>query len=240
MKQFRIALAWICIGACSFGLALTPEKSARADIFGGDLALLTELIAKAVEQIQQLQSILNATGQATSILEDMNRGVREVLRLADTAHIPLPPEVYQQANTLDSATRLSHEVFGELPGTAPKYGVMQYQSGTEALYLSEDALDYSSFLDKQGESVKQSAVVANQSAATRLTAETLGVLLHAVSHSNRLEAKSLEISATQRLQDSQRENARYESFVNTHQSIEDDLRGCNAPDLNAFDAGATR
>jgi hypothetical protein len=62
----------------------------------------------------------------------------------------------------------------------------------------------------------------------------LGVVLEGISHTNRLQAKSLEISATNRLESSQHDSARFESFVDTHVSIEEDLRACDAPDLNSF------
>lgn len=232
-------LTWICIGSIVLCSTLLIRTQDAYCMFGEDIPFLIQIITQAIAQVQELRSIIGSAQETVSVLEDMNRGVKEVLRLADTAHIPLPQQVYMDAKTVEDATRMSHDVYGDTP-VGPRYQQMQYNSGTEALYLSEDAFEYSSFLDKTGESVKRSAVAANQASATRLTAETLGVLLHAVSHSNRLEAKGLEISATQRLQESQRENARYESFLDTQQSIENDFRNSDAPDLNALGAGGAR
>jgi hypothetical protein len=226
---------WISIGVIGFCLALLfPVKETRADMFGGDLPLLSELIVKAVEQIEELNQIISTSRQTAGILQDMNSGVREVLRLANTAHIALPPQVYQQANSIAQASATASMVYGDAPINAPIFTRDHFQSGTEGLFLSQDAFDYSNFLDQTGESVKSSAVVANQSAATRLTAETLGVVVEAVSHSNRLEAKSLEISSTDRLENSQKEAARYDSFIETSNAIENGFRAYDAPDLSVF------
>ena len=229
-------ITWICIACIMIGsIFLAPARQARSDFWGGDLALLSELIVKAVEQIEQLQQVISKAGQTVSILEDMNRGVKEVLRLADTAHVPLPQQVYENARTITRATEESRRIYGEPPGNSSFPAARtHYQSGTEGLFLSQDAFDYSRTLDRNGDRVKQSALSANPSSAARLTAETLGVVVHAISHTNRLQAKSLEISSTDRLEKSQGDAAKYDSFVRTHEALEKGFRSYEVNDLNAF------
>jgi hypothetical protein len=228
-------LSWICIVGLIFGgIVFYPIKEIQADMWGGDIPLLIQIIAKTIEQIEELNQIISTTRQTVGVLEDMNSGIKEVLRLANTAHIPLPPQVYQQANTIAQATETARSIYGDPPMNAPVSTRTHFQSGTEALFLSQDAFDYSTFLDQTGENVKASSIGANQSAATRLTAETLGVVVEAISHTNRLEAKGLEISATDRLENSQKDAANYESFIETNNAIENGFRSYDAPDLNAF------
>jgi Zn-dependent protease with chaperone function len=235
MKKLKNrALTWISISGIIFGSVAYYPRQAKADIWGGDVAVLMQILVQTVQQLAALRNIIVTTQQTVSILEDINRGVKEVLRLADTAHIALPPQVYDQAKKLEEATRTAGQIYGPLSDRSPITQKVHYQSGIEGLFLSQDAFEYSTFLDKIGENVKRSAVVATQSSATRLTAETLGVVLHAISHSNRLQAKSLEISASNRLEESQKESARFESFIDTQNAVEQNLRSCSAPDLNSF------
>jgi hypothetical protein len=98
-------------------------------------------------------------------------------------------------------------------------------------------MDYSSFLDKQGSQVKAASIVASQATATRLSAQTLGVLVHAVSHTNRIEAKQLELNSTKRMEDSAKENAAYEAFVEAHESIEFEMKKRGFSSLNDFSKG---
>lgn len=234
----RKALTWISIAFILFcALFLRPCRLAQADLFGGDVAVLSQILVQTIQQLSTMRSILGQARDTASMLEELNRGVKEALRLADTAHVPLPQQVYDQAKSLDQALETAHQVYGVLPESAPHYDQMQYRSGAEGLFLSEDAFDYSTFLDKQGEKIKSSAVVASQPAATRLTAESLGVLLHAVSHSNRLEAKNLEIISTTRIENSAKDAARFNSFIESHQTLEGDLRGASVSPLNSFGLG---
>lgn len=230
MKRFR---SRIVAAVLAFLIALGPApKPARADLFGGDVAVLVQILAQAIQQVYKLQQIIGAARETVSILEEMNRGVKEVLRLAETAHVPLPPSVYAQAKTIDQAVWEAKRLYGEVDARAPVSTRTQYRSGVEALSISQDAFDYSTFLDDQGERVKRSAVVANQASATRLTAETLGVILHSISHSNRIQAKGLELQSSDRIEDAAKDNARFNSFINTHQHIEDTLKSSSMSSLN--------
>lgn len=217
------------VGTLTFG---TQNIPARADIWGGDVAVLLQILVQSIDQVYRLRMILGKAQETVNLLEDMNRGVKEVLRLAETAHVPIPPSVYAQAKSIDQATNEARQLYGIIGDRSPMYTRSRYRSGVEGLSLSQDAFDYSTFLDAQGESVKRSAVVANQASATRLTAETLGVILHSISHTNRLQAKALEMSSSDRIETTAKDNARFESFVNTHQHIEDSLKDTSMSSLN--------
>ena len=67
-------------------------------------------------------------------------------------------------------------MYGEINEHSPKATQNNYRTGVEGLFLSQDAFDYANFLDEKGNKVKSAALVASQASATRLTAETLGVL----------------------------------------------------------------
>ncbi len=168
------------------------------------------------------------------LLNEMNDGVKQVLLLGETAHAPLPPQTLSEARQIDGATRRASAMYGVLPGDSPFYARSQYQSGVEGLHLSQDAFDYATFLDRQGGQVKSAAVGSSMATATRLTAESLGVLLHAVSHQSRLQAKQLEIQSTQNIEGAAKEEARREGFKEAHDAIERNLRNVDLVPLNSF------
>ncbi len=232
MKTASLKIQYMVIGWFFLFIMSTPLQTVRADLFGGDVVVLSQILTQAIDQVFKLQQIIGKAQQTVSILEDMNRGVKEVLRLSETAHIPIPSGVYAQAKTIDQAVSEARKIYGDLSEKIPSHTRIHYQSGTEGLSLSQDAFDYSTFLDVQGESIKRSAVLANQASATRLTAETLGVLLHAVSQTHRLQAKSLEMASSDRIEHSAQEGARFDSFLNTQQHIENILKEKSISSLN--------
>lgn len=227
-------ITWICIASIAFLATQSYRaKEARAG-WGTEIPFLIKIIAETIRQVQALHAIIVTTRQTVGLLEEMNRGVKEVLRLAQTAHIPLPKQVFEAAKNIDDATNEAKRLYGKLPDGSPIHTRAHFRSGTESLFLSQDAFEYSKFLDGTGERIKSSAIVANQASATRLTAESLGVLLHAVSHSNRIQAKNLEISATNHLAEAAKEGAEFQSFLKTHSAIERGLRNAAFSPLNSF------
>jgi hypothetical protein len=233
----RKFVRWLSIGAIVIsGSLIVKTRPAEALFgFGEDIPFLIQLIGHAVTQIHELSSIIGSTEETASVLDEMNRGIKEVLHLAETAHVPLPPQVYEQAKRIDQAAEAAHRIYGSLPGTAPKYAQDEYQSGIEGLFLSQDAFDYAKFLDDQGRKIKGSAVAANEAAATKLTAESMGVLLQGVDQTNRLQAKGLEINSTHEIQDAAKDGARQQSFLDTHDSIARDFRSNDFTPLTSFD-----
>ena len=228
IRKLKIEL---CISCLSF---LFSQQPAQADLFGGDVVVLTQILAETIIEIGKIEQIIGKTSDTVNILQDMNSGVKEVLRLAETAHVTLPANVYQQARRIDQAANTARDLYGVVSTRSPLLVRNNFRSGTEALSLSEDAFDYSSFLDNQGELIKRSSLTANQRSATRLTAEALGVILQSVNHSNRIQAKALELSSTDKLAESAKEGARYETFENTHQKFSEDLNQGSFSSLNSL------
>lgn len=231
----RTLIRWISIVAVVIAsTVLALQRPARADLFGGDVVVLTQILAQVINQVRQLQEVIGRARETVSILDEMNRGVKEVLRLAETAHVPLPRGVYDQAKAIDQATVEARKLYGTVGDKAPSYTKTQYQSGVESLFLSQDAFEFSRFLDTQGSQITSSSLVASQATATRLTAQSLGVLLHAISHTNRIEAKQLELSSSKQIEDAAKEDAQFSSFVETHDSIEKDMRVPGLSSLNSI------
>jgi hypothetical protein len=231
-------LSWFSIGTIVIcGAFLINGRNAEAT-FGEDIPFLIQIITQTIQEIQELTSIVNAAQNTASVLQEINQGVKEVLRMADTAHVPLPPQVYEQARQISQAAQLAQELYGATSGSSPKYTQYGYQSGVEGLFISQDAFDYSTFLDQQGQKIKSSAVDANEAAATKLTAESMGVLIQGVDQTNRLQAKSLEISSATHIEDSSKENAKLQSFSNTQAAFELDFQNTAFSSLTSFDAAS--
>jgi hypothetical protein len=226
----------ILISSLFFLTAFVPRAS--ADFWGADIPILAQILVQATAQVRTTIQMLGQARDTVSILQEMNRGVKEVLRLADTAHIPLPPQVYENAKKIDQAAETAQRLYGIIGNKSPAYTKSNYKSGVEGLFLSEDAFEYSTFLDDQGNKVKAASIVSSQATATRLTAETLGVLLHAVSHGNRIEAKQLELSSTKRIEDTSKDNANYETFIETQTSIENEMKKNVFSSLNNITSGS--
>lgn len=228
---------WISIGAITYFLAVIGYSKRAYCLFGEEIPFLIQLITHAIHEVHELQTIVGNGRETIGLLQEMNRGVKDVLKLAETAHVTLPPQVYADARQIATATQKVASLYGRVSENAPLYTRTQYRSGVEGLFMSEDAFQYTSDLDLKGTQIKRAAVTSSQATATRLSAESLGVILHAVNHQSRLEAKQLEIQSTHRIEEAAKEDSRFESFQETHEAIHKDMNGAEFFPLNSYGSG---
>ncbi len=71
----------------------SPTRS-RADIFGGDVIVLTQILVQAVQTVVQLRSILSQGKDTLDLLRDVNAGVKSGLDLIRIINPSFNPGVY--------------------------------------------------------------------------------------------------------------------------------------------------
>ncbi len=74
----------LCAVITALGLLLPFPQSAKADLFGGDVMILAQILANAIQQLAQLQEILRSGNDTLGLLQDINRGLNDSLRMAET------------------------------------------------------------------------------------------------------------------------------------------------------------
>ena len=57
---------------------------AKADVFGGDVAVLIQILANALQQLAQLRSIVQNGQDSVQLVRDINRGINDSLNLIHT------------------------------------------------------------------------------------------------------------------------------------------------------------
>lgn len=71
----------------AMGLLLPIQNTARADLFGADVAVLAQILQQTIFQLAELKSILQSGKDTLGLLEDVNRGISDSLHLAETLGI---------------------------------------------------------------------------------------------------------------------------------------------------------
>ena len=106
MKRF---LAAACTVLC---ISLSFSETVSADMFGGDIVVLTQILAQAIAQLAQLKQILQSGNDTLGFLQDVNRGINDSLNLAKTLGIRVDPGLYRDLRGVDDATRAVEDIFG--------------------------------------------------------------------------------------------------------------------------------
>ncbi len=82
MKWMKSKKMFAQISLC---LALfSVSLPARADFWGGDLIYLAQILQQSILQVEQLRTILGNGRDSLNFMKDINQGLRDAMRLANT------------------------------------------------------------------------------------------------------------------------------------------------------------
>jgi len=187
MKKFISVLLVIQIG-------FLPV--AKADLFGGDIAVLVQILANALQQLAQLRNILQNGQDSVNLVRDINRGINDSLNLMRTISPNTNPGLYKDWEKVSDALNKLETIYG----ISIESRDLQVQKDTdqniaEAISLNNSIYKYTKVIDDIGEMIKAQSHSVSPGGAAKLTAQSLGVMLNLQNEMLRTQATGLKLQA---------------------------------------------
>lgn len=197
-----------------------PPESAKADFFGGDIPLLIQIAATTVHQLSQLQDILSKEKDTLGLLRDVNEGMREAMGNLNTINTTMRPGLYSGYKNSQDLLYSLQEIYGKVPRTSEaKLQTAQDQSVSEAITLHNQAFQYADQVDPEAEQIKDYAKGVSPAGAGRLTAQSLGVLIHVSNQILRTNAAMLKILSENLALQNRHEKLNSEQFNTQYEGL---------------------
>ncbi|MBL7555112.1 MAG: hypothetical protein JNM24_04755 [Bdellovibrionaceae bacterium] len=176
-------------------LTISPLQS-RASIFGEETAVLLQILANAVTQLAQLRSILKEGQDSLNLMRDINRGINDSLAMAETLGIHLDPRLYGELKKYQDIMGKIESVYGAVVDS-PLAEVQRNsdQAVVEAVSFNNTVYEYTEKLDQIGEEIKKYSHEVSPGGAAKLTAQSLGVMIHVMNQQLRAQATGLKLQA---------------------------------------------
>jgi hypothetical protein len=175
---------------------LSAPRPAKADLFGGDVAVLVQILANAIQQLAQLKNILDTGRDNLDLIREINRGINDSLGLAQTIYPDIDPGIYNDWQKVSDAINKLQQIYGIIPANSNQriYSDTDTQVA-EAVALNNSIYEYTKEIDEIGEAVKSYSHQVSPGGAQKLTAQTLGVMLHVLNQNLRAQATGLKLQA---------------------------------------------
>lgn len=172
------------------------STQSRADLFGADVAVLTQILAQAIAQLQQLKMILKDGQDSLNLMRDVNAGIFETLQVLESVSKHTDPGLYGDLKNVDEVARKVRELYGIVTDSPLRDSqTTTDQTIAEAIEFNNDTYKYSKDLDVIGEQIKAFADQASPGRAQKLTAQSLGVVIHVMNQQLRAQATGLKLQA---------------------------------------------
>jgi len=177
-------------------LAMLIAQPARADIFGGDVAVLIQILAEAIQTVTQLRSILENGTDTLDLLRDVNSGVKSGLDLIHVINPQFNPGVYGDLKSPDAVLHAIQDVYGSVPqGMDQDLMNSQDQSVAETISMNRNLYDYADEVDREKDRILFHAQVVSPQGAGKLQNQALGVLIGVTTQLLRTQSQMLKLLA---------------------------------------------
>lgn len=177
-------------------LLISFSHPAKADMWGGDLVYLAQILANTIKQLVELKSIVETSRNQLDLLREINRGINDSLRLAQTIDPNINPGIYKDWQNVDDALQKLQTIYGIVTNSTESTIYRNTdQQVAEAVNLNNDIYKYAANIDELGEVIKNYSHEVSPGGAQKLTAQTLGVMLQVMNQSLRTQATGLKLQA---------------------------------------------
>lgn len=162
--------------AVSF-LMLFPTPS-RADLFGGDVAVLVQILANALQQLAQLRNILSNGKDTLGLMRDLNRGIREGLAVIQMVNPKFNPGLYGSLESAERVMAAINDLYGAIPSTMEaRLQEAQDRSASENIAMNGTLFRFADQADEESKRIIAHAQEVNPGGAAKLTAQSVAILI---------------------------------------------------------------
>lgn len=162
----------------------------------GEVFVLIKILSNAIVQLGQLRGILGTQHDTLSFLREINRGINDSLQLATTIRAGINPGLYGGYTSADQALQEILSIYGGVPASKNEQPQKDMdQSIAEVLTLHQAVHAYTNQVDAVGEQIKAYSHAVSPGGAQKLTAQSLGVVLHVLNESLRTQSTGMKLQA---------------------------------------------
>jgi len=214
----------IITGSCLLSMFMFSPSVAKADMFGGDVLVLAQILAQAIEQLAQLKSILSNGEDTLDLLRSINDGINDSLSMARTLGIKIDPGLYGGIRETGDALGVVENVFGHTVDSP----LSQVQKNTdqtvaEAISFNNELFEYTKNLDQVGEEIKTYSHSTSPGGAAKLTAQSVGVLIHVMDQQVRATGLGLKLQAQSLAIQNKKDKDETEQYLAQGQVLKDHM-----------------
>ncbi len=205
---------------------LMLPKPAKADLFGGDVAVLLKILAQSIQQLYELRQILSTGKDTLTLMRDINRGIKDGLRIIQIFNPKFNPGLYGSLETAEQVQRAIEDLYGVIPQTS-EYRLQEAQdrSVSESIAMNGTLFQYADSVDEETRRIINHSQSTNPQGAAKLTNQSLAVLIGVTTQVLRTNSMMLKMMGQNMALSNRKEKLQAQQFKTQYEGISDALGG---------------
>lgn len=221
MKILKKALVSVLIIA-----TLNVPKPAKADLWGGDVVVLTQILANAIQQLIQLRQILSTGSDTLDLMRDINRGIREGLSVIHMMNPKFNPGLYGNLDTAERVLGVITDLYGKIPQTnEARLQQAQDQSVAESIAMNGTLFRFADQADEESKRIIEHSQAVNPQGAQKLTAQSVAVLIGVTTQVLRTNSMMLKMMGENMALNNRKGKLQAEQFKSQYEGLSTGFKG---------------
>lgn len=166
-------------------------------MFGGDVAVLSQILAESIKQYYQLKEIIGQGRDQLEFLQDLNAGIENSVGILNS--LPVKDEkILGELREFQGALRSVTSVYGVIPKSQESLmQTLHDQTIAESLRMVNTFKDFSDSQERNSISIAAQSREASPKGAARMQAETSAQILQSLAQLIRLNTQLLKLQSEQ-------------------------------------------
>lgn len=204
--------------APAFMLFITA-KPARADLWGGDIPLLIEIVANTLQSLTQLM-------EQTELLEDQMAGIKDQINRIKTIERLVNPSNWNEWKDPAVALRRLREIYYTIPDEyrTPKADAFESEM-TKAMELSAKMTDEAKSTFLSGKELERRGADASPGVAAKLTASGVGTMISLQAQSQVAQSQMVSLLTQMLAEGAEKESRNLVSTGTNFKNLGEALQG---------------
>ena len=158
-------------------------------------------------------------------MREINRGINDFLNLSRTISPYVNPGQYGELKKVEDVLRKFGAAYGTVVDSPNALAQQSVDNAVaEAVTMNNTIYDYTAQIDKIGEDIKNYSHSVSPGGAAKLTAESLGVMLHVMNQQLRAQGTLLKLQAQGLAQSNKREKDHTAEYLNSANTISEAMK----------------
>ena len=204
--------------------SLLISNPSKADIWGGDVAVLAQILVNAIQQLAQLKQIMTSGKDSLGLMREINRGIRDGLNVINIINPRFNPGLYGKTENAEQVLQMINDLYGNIPQTA-EYRLQEAQdrSVAESIAMNGNLFRYADQVDDETQRILAHSRVVSPQGAAKLTAQSLGVLIGVTAQVLRTNSMMLKIMGENMALNNRQEKIKSAQFKNQYEGLSSSL-----------------
>ncbi|MBS1963082.1 MAG: hypothetical protein JST04_12780 [Bdellovibrionales bacterium] len=193
--------------------AVVPVREARADLFGGDVAVLMQILAQMIQEYIQIKNIVSNGADTLDLLREINSGIRDGLSVIQILNPKFNPGLYGDLRTADAVLATITDLYGKIPQSSEsRLQQAQDQSVAESIAMNGSLFQYADQADEESRRIFSHSQVVSPQGAAKLTAQSLSILIGVSTQVLRTNSMMLKMMGENMALNNRREKLQSQQF----------------------------